>query len=156
MILCISLSGWILLKEQHFKNRRIGNFAKCTKRIGHEKYPKYVHYRTQSPKFKFRRFHSMINRFRDISRFRFFHWLPCENFKVPQMLSNILYSTMVSNVLIKVWLTPDENRRRSSVLKFPGPYGHVLTTISKCHKIFNFWQVAKKVIAYIPPWLTHE
>ncbi len=44
---------------------------------------------------------------------------------------------------------------RSSVLKFPDPYGSVLTKISKYHKIFNFWQITQKVSAYIPSWLTY-
>ncbi len=63
---------------------------------------------------------------------------------------NSLYSTMVANVLIKFGLRSDENCRRSSDLKFPPPYGPLLTKISKCHKIFDFWQIAKKVIAYSP------
>ncbi len=29
------------------------------------------------------------------------------------------------------------------VLKFPAPYGPVLTKISKCHKMFNFEQITK-------------
>ncbi len=38
-------------------------------------------------------------------------------------------------ILRKVWLKSDKNCR-SSVLKFPAPYGLVLTKNSKCHKIF--------------------
>ncbi len=34
--------------------------------------------------------------------------------------------------------------RGVAVLKVPAPYGPVLTKISKCHKIFKFWQIAKK------------
>ncbi len=56
---------------------------------------------------------------------------------------------MVANVLIKFGLISDENCR-SSDLKFPPTYGPLLTKISKCHKIFDFWQFAKKVIAYSP------
>ena len=43
----------------------------------------------------------------------------------------------------KVWPRLDKNGR-SSILKFPAPYGSVLTKISKCHKIFKFQQIAKK------------
>ena len=37
----------------------------------------------------------------------------------------------------------DENGRKSSVLKFPAPYGCVLTKISKWHNIFKFWEIVK-------------
>ena len=41
------------------------------------------------------------------------------------------------------------NCRRSSVVKFPAPYGPVLTkNVTKCHKIFNFWQIAKTFITF--------
>ena len=46
----------------------------------------------------------------------------------------------------KVWPRSDENCTRSSILKFPAPYGPVLTwltKISKCHKFFTFWQIGK-------------
>ena len=51
----------------------------------------------------------------------------------------------------KVWLRSDQNCRRSNDLKFPAPYGPVLTKISKCHKIFNFWQIAKSFITFYSP-----
>ncbi len=57
--------------------------------------------------------------------------------------SSSLYSPMVANVLIKFVRHLDENCR-SSALKFPVPYGPVLTKISKCHKIFSFGQIAEK------------
>ncbi len=43
----------------------------------------------------------------------------------------------------QVWLRSDQNCWRSSVLKFSAPYGPVLTKISKQHKSFKFWQIAK-------------
>ncbi len=33
-------------------------------------------------------------------------------------------------------------------VKFPAPYGPVLTKKSKCHKIFNVWQIAKSFAAF--------
>ncbi len=39
----------------------------------------------------------------------------------------------------KVWLRSDDNwGSRSSILKFPAPYGPVSTKISKSHKIYNY------------------
>ena len=69
------------------------------------------------------------------------------------MKSNSLYSTMVANVLIKFGWHRMKTLRGVVVLKFPAPYGPVLTKISKCHRFFNFWHITKKVIAYNSPWL---
>ena len=49
----------------------------------------------------------------------------------------------------KVWLRSDQNCR-GSVLKFPAPYGPVLKNV-KCHKSFNFWQIAKTFITFYSP-----
>ena len=50
-------------------------------------------------------------------------------------LSLTLHSFMTDLFYHKDWPRLDKNCRRSSVLKFPAPCGHVLTNISKCHKI---------------------
>ena len=53
----------------------------------------------------------------------------------------------------KVWLTLDENCR-SSVSKFPAPYGPVLTKkIQSAIEFVIFGRSPKKVTAYISPWL---
>ncbi len=53
----------------------------------------------------------------------------------------------------EVWLTFDENCRRSSALKFPVPYGPVFTKFSKGHKCLSFGRSPKKLITCIRPWL---
>ena len=125
-----------------------------TEGIRHQKYPTYVHCSITvvppSPKL----FVSFALR---TAVFEIFHILgfpltPMLNFKVQQVflifwqIAKIyitLYSPMTGVFLIKVWPRLDENCRRSSVLKFPAPYGSVLTKNAKCHKIFKFWQIAK-------------
>ncbi len=45
----------------------------------------------------------------------------------------------------KLWLRSYKNCR-SSVLKSQIPLGPVLTKLSKCHKICNFWQITKTTL----------
>ena len=110
----------------------------------------------------FRPFRSMISRFRDIPQFRFFPLTPLLKFQsakyffknVRLLRKEIAVFHHGSQCAHKVWPTSDKTCR-SSILKFPGAYGPLLTKISKCHEIFNFWQIAKKVIAYISPSLSY-
>ena len=48
------------------------------------------------------------------------------------------------------WLALGETRWWRSVFKFPVPYSPVLTKKSKCHKVFNFWQMTKSNSLYRP------
>ncbi len=98
----------------------------------------------------FRPFCSTISPFLDIPHFRFdidsyvkiskchkiFHFLAGH-----QNIHSFIFPSDC-HIYHKVWARLDENCR-SSVLKFPAPYGSVLTKISKCHKIFKFWQITK-------------
>ena len=120
-----------------------------TQGIGHQKYCIYVHCSTPSPIFSSVLLYDYL--FSRYSTFRFpidsyLKILKCHKIFNTWPIgkkSNSLYSTMVTQCPHKVWLTSDENSRRRSVLKFPAPYGPVLTKISKSHRIFKFWQIAK-------------
>ena len=128
-----------------------------TQGIGQQKYHTFLHCSTLSPKFSFC---STISRFFEIFRILGFPLSPMlvchtifKTWLIPKK-NNSLYSIMVAQCPHKVWLTSDENCGRSSILKCPAaPYGPVFTKISKCHKIFNFSQITKKVISYISPRL---
>ena len=93
---------------------------------------------------------STINRFQDIAHFRFFPSTPMLKFQSATLFLFLADRQNIYNfafrhdcrIYHKVWLKSAKNCR-SSVLKFPAPYGPVLTNISKCHTIFNFWQIAK-------------
>ena len=96
----------------------------------------------------FRPFRSTSGRSWDISHFKF----PFDSYvKIPKChkifktwpiakKSNIRYSTMVAQCPHNVWVIWDENCERNSVLKFPAPYGPVLTKnvpTKKCHNFFG-------------------
>ena len=89
--------------------------------------------------------------------FRIFSFTPMLKYKVPQIFyflqdrQDIYNFTFPYNCLIyhKVWLRSDQKCRRSSVLKFP-LLCTVLAKISKCHKILNFWQIAKTFVTFSP------
>ena len=136
----------------------IWNFAKCTewpqtklKGIGHQKYPTYVHCSTPSP--NFHPFLSTTRRVQDTAHVRIFSLTPMLNVQSAtfffiflakrQSIYNFTFSYDCHIYdTVSLWL--DKNRSRSSsVLKFPAPYGHVLTNISTCHNIFNVWQIAR-------------
>ncbi len=61
---------------------------------------------------------------------------------------------MTALFVIKFGTRLDQNCRRSTVLKFPAPYASVLTKLSKCHKICNFWQIDKTFITFYSPTAT--
>ncbi len=133
-----------------------------TQGIGQQKYPTYVHCDTPSP--NFRPFHSIISRFWDIfhilgfpltpvlkfqSATKFYFWADYQhirNFSFPH--DYLIYH--------KIWFWLDETWRRSRVLKFPAPYGSVLTKSSNCHNFFLiFVRSPKTVTAWIPSWPTY-
>ncbi len=65
---------------------------------------------------------------------------------------NICNFTFCYSCLIhhKVWVRLDKNYW-SSILKFPAPYGPVLTKSLKCHINFSFWQITKTFVTFYPP-----
>ncbi len=66
--------------------------------------------------------------------------------------SDSLYSIIVANVLINF----DWHRMKAvGGVAFWNFQPHMVVFIKRltCHRIFNFWQIAKNVIAYISPWL---
>ncbi len=104
----------------------------------------------------FRPFRSTISRFQDITHFRIF---PIDSqvkiskcHKILSFLSdrqNVHKCVFPYDCLIyhKV-LWSDKICRRSSVLKFSAPYGHMLTKISMCHKSFKFLHIKKSISLY--------
>ena len=65
-------------------------------------------------------------------------------YQIANISITTLHSPMTAVFIIKSgWPWSDENCTRSRVLKFPAPYGSVLTKMSKWHKIFKFWQITK-------------
>ncbi len=99
----------------------------------------------------FRLFRSMISRFWDIPHFTF----PIDSYLKISKCHKIfktwpiakkrdsLYSTMVANVLKRFGWHQMKNVGEA-FRNFWAPYGPVLRKISKCHRIFIFWQIAKK------------
>ncbi len=149
---------WKVLKEYCFENRRIGHFAQCSKwpqtKLKESGSKSTLHMCTVGPQVpNFPPFCSTISRFRDISHFRIFPLTPMLKFhsatkfvKLGWLAREViayLHSIMVANVLIAF----DWHRMKTvgvAFWNFQPPYGSVLTKISKCHNIFNFWLIAKK------------
>ena len=126
--------------------------------MGHEKYLRYmyVHCSTLSPKFSSASLYD-----RDIPHLTFpidshVKISKCHKIFNYWQIAKISINYIPYDCLIyhKVWLRLDKNYRSSSVLKFPAPYGSASPKISKCPKMFNFWQIAKISIALHSPMTT--
>ena len=148
--------GW-KLREVQFENLSIGNFAKCTEWPQPElqesdmtSTPHRQFLWSQVP--SFHPFRSMSSRFQDIKHSWIFSltsllkFQSATSFKIGRLLRNVIACFPHGNQCpYKVLMRSVEICRRSNVFKFPAPYGtSCLYKISKCHNIFNFWQIAKK------------
>ncbi len=147
-------------------NRNIGNFAKCTewpqtelKESGMKSTLRLYLQGRRGP--NFHQFRSTICRFQDMHILGFSHWLNVKiskcykRFNFSQIAKTFvtLYSLMAALVIIK--LGSDRITIVGGVafwnLQPHMPYGPVLTKNSKCHKVFNFWQIAKSFITLYSP-----